>query len=101
MIPGSCTTSDNNGISACVLKATVPGFKSVQLTNALVGLSKNVEFTISAGSQRLAIVSGGQMTAKSPNNSVAEVIVGAPVSGVKLQSAGGYLATLAIQGGAR
>jgi hypothetical protein len=40
-----CTTSNDNGISTCVLKATVAGTKKVSVTNIKIDLSADVVFT--------------------------------------------------------
>ncbi len=101
VLPSNCTASDANGISACIVKSTTPGIKSFQLTNAKVGLSKDIEFGAPQGFQKLGLVSGAKMKATTPQGSSLQANFGAPLAGAKLKTAGGYTVSFGLQGVAR
>lgn len=93
-----CTSSDSNGVSICIIKSTILGTKTVTLTNAKVGLSKNIEFIASQGIQRLNILSASQVKATTPQGSKVQVNLGNSVKSIRHQTAGGYEVILSLQG---
>lgn len=98
VIKSTCTNSDANGVSACILKSTVPGIKTMQLTNGLVGLSQHVQFIEPAGFQRMSLVPSSQVRGTTPQGSVAQITLGNQFQGNSLKTAGGYQVKLSVQG---
>lgn len=45
VLPAACTTSNNNGISTCLLKATQAGVKKLSVTNIQIPLEADLIFT--------------------------------------------------------
>ncbi len=70
-----CTTSNNNGVSTCILKSTQAGAKTLKVTNINIDLAKEVVF-LTPGSMN----SGGLTVGGGTKNSA---------SGIKLHAAGG------------
>ena len=93
-----CTTSDQNGVSACLIKSVVPGAKSFRLLNAKVGLSTDIQFGAPAGFQRTSLGSASVMHAATAEGSKVQMTFGQPLRGVALKSAGGYQITFGIHG---
>ena len=93
-----CTTSDSNGVSTCVLKSIIPGQKTFTLTNAKVGLNKQVEFTAPKGTQRLGLVPACQVNGSTPAGSKIQVSVGNALKGARLKTAGGFQVSFSMQG---
>jgi hypothetical protein len=52
VIKNDCTKSLNNGLSYCLLKATIGGLKRIRLTNAKVGLESMLQFTSKVSTPR-------------------------------------------------
>ncbi len=98
VLASNCTASDANGISACIVKSTSPGIKSFQLTNAKVGLAKDIEFGAPQGFQKLSLVSGARTQATTPQGSSLQASFGAPLAGAKLKTSGGYTVSFGLQG---
>lgn len=97
--PGKCSVSDSNGISACVLKATQPGKKLIKLTNAKVGLEKEVVFENSVKSGRiLGLVSGSKQNLTTPDGYKGEVSFGDSAKGISFKTSGGYKVMISTQG---
>ncbi len=93
-----CSTSDANGVSACILKSTAAGKKMFTLTNAKVGLAKEIEFTPRQSIERAAASSGSIMNGTTPDGSAVQVTLGNPIKGVKHETNGGYKVELSVQG---
>lgn len=85
-----CSTSDNNGISACILKSSAAGSLLFVLTNAKVGLSKTVVFTAAKGTSNLNIVSGSVINGSTPEGSKLQMTLGNPFDGVEQTTSGGF-----------
>jgi hypothetical protein len=98
IVPSSCTSSDADGISVCLLKSTVPGSKTLQLTNALAGLTTTVDFSSSTTTGKAVVVSGSKAHSTTSGGFSAQWAVGSPAKGVSLTSSGGYKVTLSLQG---
>jgi hypothetical protein len=96
---GTCTTSDKNGISACILKATESGVKTLRLTNAKVGLTKDVVFKLSDRKGKvLGLASGSHQSMTTVAGHKAEMSAGDPVNGINTKTAGGYRVMMSVQG---
>lgn len=67
VLPGGCTTSDKNGVSACALRATQAGTKRLKLKNAKVGLEKEVVFDAAVLSKSGMSLSSGSVRASTGN----------------------------------
>lgn len=78
VIKNQCSTSDINGVSACILKSTSAGIKLFVLTNAKVGLSKPIEFKSPLGKQFAEINSGSLMNGTTPSGSKTRFSIGRP-----------------------
>jgi len=98
VITSSCTTSDSNGISACVLKAIQPGQKTVSLTNAKVGLKQNVLFENPSGAKAANLISGATFHNTTPLGSKVSVSFGNSTQGVKRTTAAGYIVNFSMHG---
>ena len=94
----NCTASDVDGVSACIVKSTISGIKSFQLTNAKIGLSADIEFGVPQGFQKLSLISGAKMNASTPQGSSLQTSFGAAMAGAKLKTAGGYTVSFGLQG---
>ena len=95
----NCTTSDQNGISACILKANVPGPKILRLTNAKVGLERTVVFTpIVRSGVRMGIVSASNQNMTSAGGYKAEISLGEKFKNIKSVTNGGYEVRMSVQG---
>ncbi|MCM2282058.1 MAG: hypothetical protein NDI61_09450 [Bdellovibrionaceae bacterium] len=95
----ACTLSDQNGISACILKATIPGTKRVRLTNARTGLETDVTFlSPQAGGRLLGLIPGSRMDATTPEGSKLEMSVGDTTQGISTTTNGGYKIKFSVQG---
>lgn len=95
---GDCTSSDNNGISACVLTSTVPGSFAFVLTNAKVGLTKTLVFSPVLGHEKLSIVSGGLVNASTAQGSKVQVTLGQPLAGNNRVTPDGHKVKFSMQG---
>lgn len=93
----ACSSSDLNGVAVCILKSTVAGEKQFILTNAKVGLAKDIQFTAPLGIQRLAAVGASGTHIETSTGSTVQLSL-QPVAGVKRKTADGYTMTLSIQG---
>ncbi len=99
VVARECTTSDNNGFSACILKATQPGKKRLRLTNALVGLEREIEFLNAARSGRLiGLAPGASALSTTPSGATVEFSVGEAIQGVRSQTQGDYKVFFSVQG---
>jgi hypothetical protein len=95
----NCSTSDNNGISACILTSTKAGTKTIRLTNALVGLEKNLIFEtkIKAG-HILGLVSGSRQNLSTSRSYKVEASAGDFAKGIKSDTPRGYDVMFSAQG---
>ncbi len=80
------------------MKSTVPGIKTLRLTNAKVGLEKTVEFVAPRGTQRLSIVPSSLTRGTTAQGHVVQVSLGHAFRGGKLQSVDGYQIEISVQG---
>ncbi len=100
MIPHSCTLSDANGYSSCVLRSHIQGEKTLRLTNALVGLEGVVFFErfIRRG-QILGLISASE-TGEITDTSAywGEYSLGDFVEGVHVSTASGRRGVISVQG---
>lgn len=87
---GQCSLSSSEGVSVCVLKSTSPGTKVLKLTNALVGLEKQIEFVAAAGEQIFGLASGAQKGMTTPLGHKINLSAGESPKGHKSVTAGGY-----------
>ena len=94
----ACTTSDNNGISACILKSVVPGQKTIALTNAKIGLKQNVVFENPAGAKAANIISGATFHSVTTGGSKVSMSVGNPAQGIKRTTTAGYIVNFTMHG---
>ena len=95
-----CTTSDANGISACVLRSTVPGEKVLELTNAKVGLKQTVLFTAPVGAKTGKIVAGASTSLSTAQGAKLMASVGDSVFGLSRTTQGGYQVRFNVHGAA-
>jgi len=93
-----CTTSDSNGVSACILKAVVSGTKTFTLTNALVGLSKNIVFDAAAGTEKTEILTGATANGTTGSGYKVQMALGHPLKGNYKLHSGGYKVKFSGQG---
>lgn len=97
VLPGECSTSDSNGVSACAVRATQAGTKTVRLVNAKVGLEKNLSFVPPVySSSRLSLGDGGIRSSTASGYTV-KTTAAVTVTGVQATTAAGYMAKISIQ----
>ncbi len=67
VIGSECTTSNNNGLSTCILKSTQAGTKRISVTNVKIDLQKNVVFDAPSSKAMfgLAVASGTRTSSNS------------------------------------
>lgn len=94
----SCTKSDANGVSACLVKAVIAGTKKLRLTNGKVGLEKEFAFKAPAGIQRLEILPAAGTTLTTASGSQIQLSFGQTAKGVNYVTNGGYKVRLSVQG---
>ncbi len=92
-----CSKSTGAGISVCVLRSTVAGFKNFKLTNAKVGLQKDVEFINPSKGQILSIVAGANHKMQTPAGHLVSLSAGDIGTGVKAVTSGGYKVSLTVK----
>lgn len=98
VIPSQCSTSDSNGISVCLVKATVPGKKVLRLINAKVGLESEIEFKAALELQRLAVLPASATNAATADGSRVQVSFGQSFQGVRHTTTDSYKVTFSLQG---
>lgn len=99
VLPEECTTSDRNGVSACAVRATQTGTKRLQLTNAKVGLEKDLQFDPpSYSSTQLSLVSGSVKRSTTSIGYKVQMKVQTSIAGADSTTSGGYKAKLSLQG---
>ncbi len=99
VFPRECTTSDSNGFSACVLKAIEPGIKRMRLTNALVGLEREVHFVKpDRDGKIIGLISGSRAKGETPNGMTIELAAGDAVKGIKRRTPNGLEIYFSVQG---
>lgn len=98
LLPTICSLSDSNGVSVCLVKATVAGKKRIQLLNAKAGLEAELTFKAPEALQRLAITPAANSFVQTNNGSKVQLSFGDAVQGVKIRTNGGYQVTLSKQG---
>jgi hypothetical protein len=96
VLTSPCTTSDNNGISACVLKSTAAGNLIFKLTNAKVGLSKPIAFISVKTQSDLKIVSGSLPNGTTLQGSKVSLTLGEGVESGHHTTSGGYKVKLGV-----
>ena len=94
--PG-CTTSDNNGISACIVKSVEPGVKTLALINAKVGLRQNVTFTAPTGARSIILSSGSTVPATTSAGSRLTVSFGKVFKASRQVTSGGYVVNMGLK----
>lgn len=94
--PG-CTTSDNNGISACIVRSIEPGVKTLQLTNAKVGLKQNVTFTAPSGARSILLSSGATVPATTSAGSKLSITFGKAFKSSQQTTSGGYVVNMGLK----
>lgn len=60
VIPAACTTSNINGVSTCLLKATQPGVKRVSVTNIKITLEGDITFNTPTAKPILGLASASK-----------------------------------------
>ena len=94
--PG-CTTSDKNGISACMVKSIEPGVKTLVLTNAKVGLKQSVTFTAPTGARSIILSSGSTVPATTSAGSKLTISFGKAFKASRQVTSGGYVVKMGLQ----
>jgi hypothetical protein len=96
---GNCSTSDSNGIAACVLRSNQAGTKTIRLTNARVGLEKSLVFDPSLRSGRvLELAAAGKQSMTTTAGHKMELTVGQAAKGLEAKTASGYRILFSAQG---
>jgi len=96
---GSCTLSSSQGVAVCILRATQPGVRTLQLTNARVGLSTQIRFDLpSGGKQVIGLASAGQQRGTTASGYQVEASAGHLTDRITVKTARGYTGYLSIQG---
>lgn len=98
IVAGDCTTSDVHGVSVCIVKSTVAGTKTVTLTNAKIGLTKNIDFVQSIAQQKAELVPGAVVKGTTPQGSKVQVSVGRYLKGASFTTADGSKVKFSLQG---
>jgi hypothetical protein len=98
VITSACTTSDANGISACIIKSVQSGQKTLELTNAKVGLRQNVLFENPHGSKTTNIISGAEFHRSTTLGSKVSASLGNATQGIKRTTTAGYIVNFSLHG---
>jgi len=86
-----CSTSDNNGVSVCILKSTNDGNFRFVLTNAKIGLSKTLTFlTVEHSNKNLELISSSIVNGTTAQGSKVNIQLGKPITAPNQTTASGY-----------
>ena len=95
---GACTTSSNDGISVCILRATQPGTKRLRLKNAYVGKEKDVLFALAGTAPVSGLTAAGGVQVPTAGGYKANVSLGAWAASPGVATPGNYKVFLSVQG---
>ncbi len=94
---GQCTPSDANGLSICILRSTVAGFKNITLVNPVSKARAEVVFSPGLPAKAgFSITSGGGVRTTGPIKSVSSI--GIVSSSILLDDGGTPRARVGLQG---
>lgn len=99
VITSECTESLTNGLSYCVLRATQSGVKRLRLTNARIGLEKDVIFDPKQGGLDVqGIIAGSLQKGTTASGYQIESSTGGLVNEIQTSTSDGYIMYSTVQG---
>ena len=94
----TCTLSDVNGVSVCLVKSSVAGIKSFAVTNINLDLAKDIEFLAANTSRIKGLASGANKDVLTNGAFVVNSAAGSMSAPVKQTTGGGYEVYSSVQG---